>query len=838
MESEASSCAAATIFAGVAEGFYGRPWTFEQRKHLFGRLNRLGLNTYMYAPKDDIKHRSNWRELYNDEEISILGELVSAAKENNIIFIYALSPGLDIGYSNPEEVEKVKKKFEQVKNVGCTSFALLFDDIEPKMKPADQEKFETFADAHVAVTNSVYEYLNPDHFQFCPTEYSESRTIPKLKSSVYLNTIGEKLHKSIDIFWTGPHVVSRELTVEHLIKVGKVFRRKPFIWDNLHASDYDPKRIFMGPFKGRSVLIKNHISGLLSNPNCKYEVNFVPFNTMADWFHCVLDSNDDEEEEMIQGEELMFYNPEKSAQAAIATWMHEFHSVNGPSIPPIPKIDENIEGADLYLEKQKAQLANGVLSQENSFPLEEIIQTLVAPEIAEQNSIVNSLSADYAQPMEQDESPIPEEDELVENVENSSDAGSTTNRDKIPTIKHINMLIDLFYLPFANGRGATRLYEEFAWLYENGVVMRTNDDAGFKNKAGVIIKKEDWLEHYKLFFDMVQAVVDIFAVFSECTNKTLVSDLIPFVWEAHGVLMVLLGVIRWIRSGQLKVVPDPVSAFWYCQIDKEPWSSARGLFEDCIRLLARDQKVMDLFRNKILLPLSIVTYDIRPCFSTDANLIRELGMEKNSEMDMNKKELQGELFVERDYAPFLQFGSEYNFICEEIVRGVTDTRRPICFAVAHSNGSLVQENLPLYLERSKRMFTDNCLKDHTTVGDWFPRVAADIFIQYPAWLNVRFDLDPFDAVPMRRLVQAVCVTLAMNEVKGVFCPIPVSETDRLQFFLRIGFKNLGLSECEKFVLVGLKIFWTIFEKEEPVENTEDVEESSSGSEMSFDILAK
>jgi len=32
------------------------------------RMARWGLNTYMYAPKDDDKHRAYWRELYSLEE--------------------------------------------------------------------------------------------------------------------------------------------------------------------------------------------------------------------------------------------------------------------------------------------------------------------------------------------------------------------------------------------------------------------------------------------------------------------------------------------------------------------------------------------------------------------------------------------------------------------------------------------------------------------------------------------------------------------------------------------------------------------------------------------------
>ena len=33
------------------------------------RLNRFELGFYLYAPKDDIKHRALWREMYNEKEI-------------------------------------------------------------------------------------------------------------------------------------------------------------------------------------------------------------------------------------------------------------------------------------------------------------------------------------------------------------------------------------------------------------------------------------------------------------------------------------------------------------------------------------------------------------------------------------------------------------------------------------------------------------------------------------------------------------------------------------------------------------------------------------------------
>ena len=44
------------------------------------------------------------------------------------------------------------------------------------------------------------------------------------------------------------------------------------IWDNLHANDYDQRRMFLGPYCGRSPALVPLLSGVLTNPNCEYEV--------------------------------------------------------------------------------------------------------------------------------------------------------------------------------------------------------------------------------------------------------------------------------------------------------------------------------------------------------------------------------------------------------------------------------------------------------------------------------------------------------------------------------------------------------------------------------------
>lgn len=58
----------------------------------------------------------------------------------------------------------------QVTHFGCKSFALLFDDIDHNMCPADKEVFSSFAHAQVSITNEIYQYLGePETFLFCPT---------------------------------------------------------------------------------------------------------------------------------------------------------------------------------------------------------------------------------------------------------------------------------------------------------------------------------------------------------------------------------------------------------------------------------------------------------------------------------------------------------------------------------------------------------------------------------------------------------------------------------------------------------------------------------------------
>ena len=81
------------VLRGVIEGFYGTAWTHEYRKDLFAFMGQNKMNAYIYAPKDDAKHRAQWRVLYTGQELARMTDLIGAAQANHVRFIYAISPG-------------------------------------------------------------------------------------------------------------------------------------------------------------------------------------------------------------------------------------------------------------------------------------------------------------------------------------------------------------------------------------------------------------------------------------------------------------------------------------------------------------------------------------------------------------------------------------------------------------------------------------------------------------------------------------------------------------------------------------------------------------------------
>jgi protein O-GlcNAcase/histone acetyltransferase len=270
------------LISGVIEGFYGRPWTEAQRIEMMDWIAAAGMNLYVYAPKDDVKLRARWREPYTPVELAALARLVAAAKARGITMMAALAPCLDIRYADPAELAALLRRLDQFVSLGLTHFALLFDDIPSTLSPQDAAQFPSFAAAQCHIANAAWAYLcakNGARLFFCPTEYCGRMAGGNVETSSYLRTLGAELSDNIDICWTGPEIISPEITTASLKTLAGVLRRKPVIWENFHANDYDIRRVHTGPLGGRDPAIRDEIAGFITNPNNEFEANFVPVLT-------------------------------------------------------------------------------------------------------------------------------------------------------------------------------------------------------------------------------------------------------------------------------------------------------------------------------------------------------------------------------------------------------------------------------------------------------------------------------------------------------------------------------------------------------------------------------
>ncbi len=321
---------ATNFLSGVIEGFYGQPWSPAERFELFDWMSKWGLNTYLYAPKDDLKHRAVWRQPYSIFEAEDLRGLITVCQERGLRFIYALSPGLDIRYGNEAELEQLRKRFDQMVTLGCQDFCLLFDDIPDQMDSEDLKRWDSLASAQCYVTNSMFKWTReraPDaRFLFCPTPYCGRMAERNQGGEGYLQTIGRGLLPEIDVFWTGPEIISGEIPVQHLEEVQALLRRKPLIWDNLYANDYDGRRFYCGPYAGRLLELKKAVNGILINPNNEFPLNYVPLRALAAF---------------LQTEKT--WDARAAYLSAMAEWLPRFETIGKPI-----KFDDLVLFGDCY----------------------------------------------------------------------------------------------------------------------------------------------------------------------------------------------------------------------------------------------------------------------------------------------------------------------------------------------------------------------------------------------------------------------------------------------------------------------------------------------------------
>lgn len=269
---------------GTIEGFYGPPWSHADRLAHLEFAGRLKLNTYVYAPKDDPYHRKRWREPYPAAELHRIGELTAAARRSHVRFVFSLSPGLSMIYSDPSELDLLVAKLEQVRRAGVEDFALLFDDIPPDLEhAADRMAFGTApgsaARAHAAVCRQVIGRLALDRpLLMVPTDYAGTDATP------HRDLLAAELPPEVLVWWTGRDVVVGDITRAEIDTAARSYGHQLLLWDNFPVNDFDFQRLFLGPLLGRATDLDGApLAGITANPMPHEAASRIAVATVADW---------------------------------------------------------------------------------------------------------------------------------------------------------------------------------------------------------------------------------------------------------------------------------------------------------------------------------------------------------------------------------------------------------------------------------------------------------------------------------------------------------------------------------------------------------------------------
>jgi hyaluronoglucosaminidase len=276
---------------GTIEGFYGSPWTHDERLDQLAFYGRYKLNTYVYAPKDDPYHRDRWREPYPADRLGELQQLIDTATANHVRFTFAVSPGVSVCYSDRGDTEALIAKLQAVYDLGVRSFSIALDDIEHTRWNCDGDAAAygepdsgAAARAQSDLVNTVQREFVASRdgvapLQMVPTEYRGTDDSP------YRSALRERLEPGIEVMWTGVLVVPAEITVDQTAAAGRVFGRPPLIWDNTPVNDFPATegRLLLAPYARRQSGLSAQVSGIVANPMNQAAASKVALVGVADF---------------------------------------------------------------------------------------------------------------------------------------------------------------------------------------------------------------------------------------------------------------------------------------------------------------------------------------------------------------------------------------------------------------------------------------------------------------------------------------------------------------------------------------------------------------------------
>ena len=263
---------------GTIEGYYGTPWSWEDRDHVIDTLATYDYRFYIYAPKADRFLRKRWREEHSRETSEKLAVLAARCRGLGVRFGVGLSPFEIYRNFDDSTQSDLARKLAWLDSIGVEILAVLFDDMRGDLPE--------LAMTQVRILHWIKERTTARQLIVCPSYYTDDPVLDRFfgqRPRNYLEDLGSALDPSIDVFWTGEEVCAREIGVAHVKRVGEQLQRKPFLWDNYPVND-GPRMspyLHVRAFTGRPASLATHIAAHAVNPALQAYLSLIPMLTLA-----------------------------------------------------------------------------------------------------------------------------------------------------------------------------------------------------------------------------------------------------------------------------------------------------------------------------------------------------------------------------------------------------------------------------------------------------------------------------------------------------------------------------------------------------------------------------
>ena len=347
------------VSRGFIEGYYGEPWSTEDRINLMKWGGYYKLNSYFYAPKDDPKHNAQWRSLYTEKEIEEkIKPLAEAGNNSKCRFVFALHPYMnspiryDTEANYQADLKTMQAKFEQVIKAGVRQIAILADDAGKKTPEQYRRTLEDMT-KWLQEMQKTYPDLKMT-LPFCAQEYMYG-------GETYFSTFPE----NVQVIMTGGRIwgeVNDSFTQGFTDKTG----RGPYLWINWPCSDNSKNHLIMGGYTTflHSGVNPANVQGIVLNPMQQSEPSKVAIFGNACYSWNIWQS--DAEANQAWHDSFKYVNHGSAIETPASTALRELskHMINQAMDGRVTPLQESVD-LNPILEAFKTKMKAGTLTAED-----------------------------------------------------------------------------------------------------------------------------------------------------------------------------------------------------------------------------------------------------------------------------------------------------------------------------------------------------------------------------------------------------------------------------------------------------------------------------------------